>query len=378
MDFEWSQEAREREQAIRDLSPWRDERWRAKLEHPDHRAEALQALIREIDAAGALRPEAEGGAEDARIATWRELGLQDPSALLSVSVSHLLIELIQAWTARAGDDGTGDLDELCHGLATGGLLGAVALLDEGAPTVFTRDAEGLCVRGAKRFVPNGPLADVVGVFGELDGRPALGVVSAYARGLVRDDPLPLVGGAGLSVSALRFEEVRLPADRLLGSDEAPDLKARAGQGLELCVAQAAVAVTRRAWQAGHGYARDHRQPGSERSLMKRQSVAFRIAEGLTLAQTADLMVTRAAWRSRQADAESLLLARAARVFAVDAAGRVAGDLSFVMGGAAAEAGGAADAARQDATRLAATGRELGDARMDIADTLLRRHGGGEA
>ena len=86
-------------------------------------------------------------------------------------------------------------------------------------TTASANGDGYTLNGAKHAVLNGDAADHLVVSALLDGAPTLFIVDANAAGITRDKFVAVDGACG---AAIRFSDVDLPADSLLGT---------AGQGV---------------------------------------------------------------------------------------------------------------------------------------------------
>ncbi|MYS24415.1 long-chain-acyl-CoA dehydrogenase [Streptomyces sp. DvalAA-14] len=116
------------------------------------------------------------------------------------------------------------------GLAAGELIGAIAMTEpdagsdlRGLRTRAVRDGDGWRLSGQKTFISNGIHADVVVVAAVTD--PDAGSRSLSLFVVLRGDPgfergrkLAKVGLRAQDTAELFFDQVRLPADRLLGTE----------------------------------------------------------------------------------------------------------------------------------------------------------------
>ncbi|WP_328664050.1 acyl-CoA dehydrogenase family protein [Nocardia salmonicida] len=117
-------------------------------------------------------------------------------------------------------------------MATGEMIGAVAMTEPGAgsdlkniKTTAVRAGEHYVINGAKTFISNGALADLIVVVAKTD--PAAGakgislvvVETADCPGFTRGRILDKVGQPTADTSELFFESVRVPASHLLGGEE---------------------------------------------------------------------------------------------------------------------------------------------------------------
>ena len=188
-----------------------------------------------------------------------------------------------------------------------------------------RDDGGYVLRGEKVYITNGGIADLTLVFAKLDER-----ITAFLLEGGEAVPGRVERKLGLRAShtgSVVLDDVRIPADRLLGDE---------GQGLEIAldffrvsrpqVAASAVGVARAAFEHATEYARGRETFG--RPILSRQGVAFKLADMAMLVEAARLLV----WRAAAAE-DAGLLGSYAKAFAADAAMRITTDAVQVLGGA---------------------------------------------
>ncbi|WP_024874593.1 acyl-CoA dehydrogenase family protein [Saccharomonospora piscinae] len=118
-------------------------------------------------------------------------------------------------------------------LASGEYVGAIAMTEpgtgsdlQGIKTTAVRDGDHYVLNGAKTFITNGGMADLVVVAVKTDPDPEAGakgvsllVVETTAPGFRRGRVLDKVGLRGQDTAELFFDDVRVPAANLLGDAE---------------------------------------------------------------------------------------------------------------------------------------------------------------
>ena len=181
-------------------------------------------------------------------------------------------------------------------LARGELVGAIAMTEPGAGSdlqgVRTRAqlrADHYAIDGSKTFISNGAMADLVVVVAKTDpeagskGVSLLLLETREAEGFKVGRILDKLGQKGADTSELFFDNVRVPADNLLGGVE--------GQGFyqlmnelpyerTLC-AVSAIASTEAALRMTLDYTRERRAFG--KTLFELQNTRFKLAEVKTQA-----------------------------------------------------------------------------------------------
>lgn len=116
-------------------------------------------------------------------------------------------------------------------MARGDIVGAIAMTEPGAGsdlksmrTTARRDGNGWTLRGQKTFISNGQLADLVIVAAKTDAEAGARGVSLFiveaakAEGFRRGRNLEKIGRHAQDTSELFFDDVKLPADALLGAE----------------------------------------------------------------------------------------------------------------------------------------------------------------
>ncbi|MCP2166385.1 acyl-CoA dehydrogenase family protein [Goodfellowiella coeruleoviolacea] len=185
------------------------------------------------------------------------------------------------------------------GLASGELVGAIAMTEPGAgsdlrgiSTRAVRDGADYRLTGAKTFISNGSQADLVIVVARTGGAPdapelsLLVVETREAEGFSRGRVLDKVGLKGQDTAELFFDEVRVPSAHLLGG--------RPGQGFaqlmdqlpqeRLIIAVSSVAAMEHALALTVEHVKQRTAFGRE--LMAFQNTRFTLAECATEAAVA--------------------------------------------------------------------------------------------
>jgi alkylation response protein AidB-like acyl-CoA dehydrogenase len=117
-------------------------------------------------------------------------------------------------------------------LATGEYIGAIAMTEpsggsdlQAVKTTALRDGNHFIIRGAKTFITNGQLANFIIVVAKTDPRQGAKGISLFGvetddlEGFRRGRNLDKIGLKANDTSELFFDDVRVPASALLGSEE---------------------------------------------------------------------------------------------------------------------------------------------------------------
>lgn len=188
-------------------------------------------------------------------------------------------------------------------MARGELVAAIAMSEPGAGTDLQairtsalRDGEDYVINGAKTFITNGHHADLVVVAVKTDPQQRARGVSlvvaetAGLRGFRRGPLLEKVGMTGQDTCELFFDDVRVPAANLLGSEEGQGFRQLMQQlpRERLLIAIAAAATMQRAVDETLAYAAQRRIFGEP--LLALQNTRFTLAECQTEAALARAFV----------------------------------------------------------------------------------------
>jgi len=176
-------------------------------------------------------------------------------------------------------------------LATGELVGAIAMTEpgtgsdlQGVRTSAVKSGNGYVLNGAKTFITNGQHANLIIVVAKTDPKQGAKGVSLMvvetedASGFRRGRKLKKLGMDWADTSELFFDETKLPAESLLGTEE--------GQGFvqlmtelpqeRLIVATAAVAMMERALALTIAYVKERKAFG--KAIIEFQNTQFELAE----------------------------------------------------------------------------------------------------
>ncbi|MCZ4076834.1 acyl-CoA dehydrogenase family protein [Rhodococcus sp. H36-A4] len=228
-------------------------------------------------------------------------------------------------------------------MASGELVGAIAMSEPGAGsdlkmlrTNAVRDGDEYVINGAKTFISNGKHADLVIVAAKTDqSAGAKGVslivvetadVDGYRVGRVLDK----IGMKGQDTAELFFEDVRVPAENLLGDEGA-------GFGYlmkqlpheRLVIGVCAAAATEAAVAITVQYTKDRSAFGGP--LFDMQNTRFQLAECATLARVSRVFVDNCIERHLRGELDSTT-ASMAKAYTTDVQGRVVDTCLQLFGG----------------------------------------------
>jgi hypothetical protein len=190
-------------------------------------------------------------------------------------------------------------------LATGEALAAFCLTEPGAgsdagaiKTSAVRKGNDFVINGSKLFITNGGEADVYIVFAVTDPSRGKKGISAFivdktTPGLVIGKDEKKMGLNGSRTVAITFDDMKVPAEQMLGEE---------GSGFKIAlsnlntgrigIAAQALGIAEAALESATQYARERKQFG--KPIIEQQGIAFKLADMATNAESARLLVYRAA------------------------------------------------------------------------------------
>ncbi|KAF0825360.1 acyl-CoA dehydrogenase [Cytobacillus firmus] len=227
-------------------------------------------------------------------------------------------------------------------LASGEYLGAFCLTEPSAgsdagslKSRAVKDGDHYVINGSKVFITNAGEADVYIVFASTNHELGSKGISAFivekdTPGLVFGKDEHKMGLHGSRTLQLTFEEMRIPAENLLGSE---------GEGFKIAmanldagrigIASQALGIAEAAFEAAAGYAKERVQFG--KPIAAQQGVGFKLADMATSVEAAKLLIYRAA-DMRQRGIKCGLEVSMAKLFASKTAVDVTTEAIQVFGG----------------------------------------------
>ena len=259
-------------------------------------------------------------------------------ASVGVGVSVHALSCFGLFTAGTQEQKSRWLPEML----SGEVLGAYCLSESHAGsdpaamvTRATRDGDHYVIRGQKAWTTHGGHADFYKVMARTADDGAAGVscflVPADTPGLSADTPEDKMGLMGSTTATMVFDDVRVPAERLLGAE---------GQGLKIAlagldagrlgIAAVATGLAQGALDVAVAYAKDREAFG--KPVIEHQGLAFLLADMAAAVESARATYLAAA-RLRDAGRPYGRPASVAKLVATDNAMKVTTDAVQVLGGA---------------------------------------------
>lgn len=229
-------------------------------------------------------------------------------------------------------------------LATGEIISSFCLTepDSGSDaaslrTTALRDGDHYVLNGTKRFITNGPEADLFTVMARTDpDNKGAGGISAFivegdTPGIQRGPADKKMGQKGAHTCDITFENCRVPAENIIGGREGQGFKT-AMKVLDrgrLHISAVCVGVAERLVEESLNFAMERKQFGVP--LSEHQLVQAMLADSKTEAYAGRAMVMDAA-RRKDAGENVSTLASCAKLFCAEMVGRVADRAVQVHGG----------------------------------------------
>jgi len=192
----------------------------------DQSATFNTALVAELGGLGLLGvtiPEEDGGAGMDAIASvivHDEIAYSDPGFALGYLAHSLLFVNNFYWASSPAQR-----KRYLPGVLSGTMIGGMGMTEPavgtdvlGMQTTARHDGDHYIINGRKTFITNGPEGDVFLVYAKLADRITTFVVERGFPGFSTGPKIPKLGMRASTMSELIFEDCRVPADNLLGSE----------------------------------------------------------------------------------------------------------------------------------------------------------------
>lgn len=268
--------------------------------------------------------------------------------------------------------------DILPALRRGSVIGAVAMAeppgeDVAGPwqTVGVEKGENYEVTGNKSFATNAPFADYVAVVGQVEGKTAVFIVQPGMPGLKFGERLHTLGYQGLAVSPLELSKVLVPKTQVIGPFDSDESIQWLRMTEDLVITMSSVALMHRIMDALKVHAGSHRR--ENRPIIAFQEISFKMAEILTMEQTAQFLAYRAAWMIARNNPEARTLVHCAKVFAAESAEISATAAMQIMAGKGYIMGNPIEESYRDAKYAGISGTTTERCRMAIADDLIKRY-----
>ncbi len=332
MDFDLTSDQKMWQRVVREFCDAEVKPYAAEVdEHGALRWEAIRKM-RDLGLLALEAPEEHGGAEMDMISVaiaLEELGRTCGSTALSIAAHNGLgCAPIKLW-------GTPEQQARWFpALLDGEHLGALALTEpnagsdllNGAQTSARRDGDEWVINGSKAWITNAGKAPVIVTLvrtgGDSGSRAfSMLLVNSDADGLTIHPPEKKMGLQGSPTHMLTFDDVRVPADALLGEEgRGFQQTMQILDGGRIGIGAMSIGLAQAALDEALKYAQQRRAFG--KAISEHQAIQWMIADGALEIEAARLLVYRAAWLKDQGR-DFVKQAAMAKLFASETAERVA-------------------------------------------------------
>jgi alkylation response protein AidB-like acyl-CoA dehydrogenase len=203
-------------------------------------------------------------------------------------------------------------------------------------TKAVRDGDHYVINGAKRWITNAGVSDYYTVFAVTEPGAGTRGISAFVvekadPGVSFGAPEKKLGIKGSPTREVYFDNVRIPADRLIGAEGSGFRSAMCTlDHTRVTIAAQAVGIAQGALDFARRYVQERHQFG--RPVAEFQGVQFMVADMGMRLEAARQLTYAAAARSERGDADLTYFGAAAKCFASDVAMAVTTDAVQLLGG----------------------------------------------
>ncbi|MEU2059917.1 acyl-CoA dehydrogenase family protein [Streptomyces sp. NPDC013455] len=206
----------------------------------------------------------------------------------------------------------------------------------GMKTKAVRDGDHYVLNGVKRWITNAGVSEYYTVMAVTDPAKRSKGISAFVveksdEGVSFGAPEKKLGIKGSPTREVYFDNVRIPADRMIGEEGTGF--ATAMQTLDhtrITIAAQALGVAQGALDYAKGYVQERKQFG--KAIADFQGIQFMLADMSMKISAARALTYQAAAASERGDADLTYLGAAAKCFASDVAMEVTTDAVQLLGG----------------------------------------------
>ncbi len=206
----------------------------------------------------------------------------------------------------------------------------------GMTTRAVRDGDRWVLNGVKRWITNAGVSEYYTVIAVTNPESRRSRMSAFVveksdAGVSFGAPEKKLGIKGSPTREVYFDDVQIPADRMIGAEGTGfETAMRTLDHTRVTIAAQAVGVAQGALDYALGYALERRQFG--RSIADFQGMQFMLADMGMKVEAARQMTYAAAGRSERGDTDLTFFGAAAKCFASDVAMEVTTNAVQVLGG----------------------------------------------
>ncbi|WNI15796.1 acyl-CoA dehydrogenase family protein [Actinacidiphila sp. ITFR-21] len=206
----------------------------------------------------------------------------------------------------------------------------------GMKTRAVRDGDSYVLNGVKRWITNAGVSEFYTVLAVTDPDQRSRGISAFVvekgdEGVSFGAPEKKLGIKGSPTREVYFDNVRIPADRLIGAEGTGFGTAmKTLDHTRITIAAQAVGIAQGALDYARGYVNERKQFG--KAIAEFQGIQFMLADMAMKLEAARQLTYAAAAKSERVDADLTFFGAAAKCFASDAAMEITTDAVQLLGG----------------------------------------------
>jgi alkylation response protein AidB-like acyl-CoA dehydrogenase len=374
MNFDYSETQRNLCEKVKGVFDTDTEASFAKLESGDNHVirSVVSKYLKTLGQVGYLTPGLEEEKETVGLVAAQEsLATISPSLFLSVEVNARIFGRLIAVYGTADQK-----SQFLHDLKKGRLIGAVALSEGGMniennplQTAGVRAGDSFLVNGEKNHVVNAPIANWIAIAGKVEENIVFFVIKKGSEGLSIGQRLSTMGYNGCAISAISLENCSVHSKYVIGPFEGEEPLKTLRMWEDQILTAGSLGLMHRCYTNALSYAKTHKS--GNKPIIAYQEVGFKLAEMLTLLQTAQLLAYRAAWMAETNNRETSVVAHCAKIFCTESAEEVASQALQILGGYGYIDGNPAEEGYRNAKYLQIAGTSTEISRMKIADGILQ-------
>ena len=374
MNFDYSETQRNLCEKVKGVFDTDTEASFAKLESGDNHVirSVVSKYLKTLGQVGYLTPGLENGKDTVGLVAAQEsLATISPSLFLSVEVNARIFGRLIAVYGTADQKG-----QFLHDLKKGRLIGAVALSEGGMniennplQTAGVRVGDSFLVNGEKNHVVNAPIANWIAIAGKVEENIVFFVIKKGSEGLSIGQRLSTMGYNGCAISAISLENCSVHSKYVIGPFKGEEPLKTLRMWEDQILTAGSLGLMHRCYTNALSYAKTHKS--GNKPIIAYQEVGFKLAEMLTLLQTAQLLAYRAAWMAETNNRETSVVAHCAKTFCTESAEEVASQALQVLGGYGYIDGNPTEEGYRNAKYLQIAGMSTEISRMKIADGILQ-------
>ena len=300
---------------------------------------AVFSKAAELGFLGIYTGEAHGGTALSRLDSalvFEQLARGDVSHTAMMTIHNMATWMVSTWGTRTIKD------TWCPSLVTGEKLASYCLTEPGSGSdaaamrsTAKKDGDDYLLNGSKMFISGAGETDVLVVMARTGEAGAKGisafVVPANADGVTYGKAEEKMGWNAQPTRLISFEDVRLPADALLGEEGQGFTFAMKGlDGGRINIASCSLGTAQMALDTAKSYMQERTQFG--KPLAAFQALQFKLADMATELVAARQMVRLAAFKLDNQDPECSAYCAMAKCFATDVGFKVCNEALQIHGG----------------------------------------------